>query len=1094
MKSQIKILILLMICLISISTFAQNRTIKGLVNDDKQNPVVGANIVVDKTTIGTVTDLNGKFSLNVPINTKSITISFIGMTSKKILINNLSYYKIKLEENSEVLDELVVVGYGIQKKSDLTGAVSSVDASSITGRTVSIEQGLQGRVSGVQITKSEASPDGGISMVIRGSNSIVGGTEPLYVIDGIPISGKNTMIRAGYFDIFGGTGEEQTMTQPSNMLSFLNPSDIASVEVLKDASATAIYGSRASNGVVLITTKKGVEGQTKINFNASYDVAEASRKWDLLDASEYAEQQNTRQLIQSIMGDNKTYEQAILDLPFPGTYNGQSNFNWTPNDNAGGDGSYSPSPEDYSQGNMPSTNWQDVVLRKGISQKYSLTISGGNDKIKFYVGAGADNINGIIEGSKFHRYSLNSNLDAKLLKKLSFTNSTNASYTLSNRSQTGNIQSGDMRGVMMAAVNFDPTQLMSGYRYQMENGLLAPSDDPYTAATSLTDKNTVYSVMDNVALNIDIIKGLKVKITGGARFNLNVRDYYIPRTSNRYWEANGQGYASYGNNVDMYLINENLVFYNTTIGKHKIDLTAGYTQEQSSENTHSVNTKGFLNDYNTYHVLGTGSIYYAPYSDYIKTESMSYLGRVNYIYDDRYLLTVTFRADGSSKFGKNNKWGYFPSAAIAWRISQEEFLKNNDLISNLKLRLSYGETGNQGVAPYQSQSALVSGNYPYNGNLSSTYQYGTIMPNPNLKWEKTAQYNAGLDLGFFNNRLSITADFYKKKTSNLLQRMNMAANTGFSSIYKNAGSISNTGAELSVTGVISKNDFYWSLTGNWSTNKSKVTSLGELTSYPGYHVWGWSNFPFPVTVGHSLGEVWGYKMTKVMKTWEDRKNCAIDNPNMRLTNDPETGQEIYAGKLGEYDFEKDADGKMKKQVIGNTNPDFIFGLNSQMSYKNFDLSFALAGAIGQDILNLQMAPGFDYTWRVHQYADNRWIPEVKDKNGKVVLQDNGKSGYILEDPYGSDYGEYTYSTQIEDGSWIKLKNITLDYTYKFKTSNYFISSIRPYITLNNVFCIDSYSGMDPEASAFGQDPTRRGVAFSEYPMSFSTTFGVNVTF
>lgn len=1095
MKSILRISILIVMCFAAVQTFAQNRTINGLVVNEKQEPVPGANIFVDNTTIGTSTDQNGKFTLSVPADAKSMTINFIGMTKQNILLNSsTSYYNVVLKENAERIDEVVIVGYGTQRKSDLTGAVTSVDPSKITGRMVNIQQGLQGRISGVQITQSEASPDGGMSMVIRGSNSIVGGTEPLYVIDGIPITGNNSMIRAGYFDNFGYTGEEQTMTQPSNLLSFLNPSDIASVEVLKDASATAIYGSRASNGVVLITTKKGVEGQTKITFDTSCDVANVFRKWDLLNAAEYAAQENTKQLINSILGDNKTYAQALLDIPFPGTYSGQYNYNWTQTDNAGGDGAYRPSPEDYAQGKEPSTDWQDVVLRTGISQKYALAISGGNSKLKFYVGAGADKIKGIIEGSEFSRYSLNSNLDARLWKNFSFTNSTNASYSLSNRSQTGNIQSGDMRGVMMAAVVYNPTQLISGYRYQMENGLLGASDDPYTAATNLIDQNTVYSLMDNAAFNLDIAKGLKVKVTGGVRFNLNVRDYYIPRTSNRYWEANGQGYASYGNSLNTSLVNENLVFYNTNIGKHKIDLTAGFTQEQNSGNTHSVNTKGFLNDINTYYVLGSGSTYYAPYSDFRKETSMSYLGRANYIYDDRYLFTVTFRADGSSKFGANNKWGYFPSTALAWRASQEEFLKDNKIVSNLKFRLSYGETGNQGVAPYQSQSALVAGNYPYSGTLNSTYQYGTVMPNPDLKWEKTAQYNAGFDLGLFSDRISITADVYKKNTTDLLQSMNLASSTGFSSIYKNAGSLSNVGVELSVTGVILKGDFYWDMAGTWSTNKIKVTSLGDLQSYPGYHVWGWSNFPFPVTVGHPLGEVWGYKVTNVMKTWEQRKSCAKDNPNMIWAEDPTTGEQTYVGKLGEYDLEKNADGTMKKQVIGNTNPDFIFGLNSKMSYKNFDLSFALAGAIGQDILNLQMAPGFDYTSRVHQYADNRWVPEVKDKNGVVVIEDNGKNGNILSDPYGSDYGEYTYSTQIEDGSWIKLKNVTLAYTFKSRRAHPFISEVRPYLTLNNVFCIDSYSGLDPEASAFGQDPTRRGVAFSEYPMSFSTTLGFSVTF
>lgn len=1094
MKPIIKVSILLVILFLSVDTFSQIISVKGTVTEaNTGKPLAGVNLMEQGTTNGIVSDNDGNYIINVHENA-NLEVSFTGYVTQIIPVKNRSEIYIVMKAKSTSLDEVVVIGYGTQRKSDLTGAVVSVDPRKITGRMVNIQQGLQGRVSGVKITQSEASPDGGMSMVIRGSNSIVGGTEPLYVIDGIPVSGENTMVRAGAFDFFGNAGEEQTMTQPSNKLNFLNPSDIASIEILKDASATAIYGSRASNGVVLITTKRGVEGQTKITFDASVDIARTYRKWNLLNAGDYATQQNQQQLINSILGDGKTYEEALLDLPFPGTYAGQFNFNWTPDDNAGGDGAYRPSPKDYYEGKEPSTDWQDVVLRTGISQRYAMSISGGTSKLKFYVGAGSDNIQGIIEGSEYNRYTINSNLDGKLWKNFSFTNSTNLSYSKSNRSQTGNIQSGDMRGVVMAAVVYAPTNLISGYRYQMENGLLGPSDDPYTAAVRLTDQNTVYSILDNLALNVNLYKGLKLKITGGAGVNLNIRDYYIPRTSDRFWQAEGQGYASYGNSLDSYLLNENLLFYNTIIGKHKLDLTAGFTQEQNSGNTHTVNTKGFLNDINSYRVLGSGSTVFQPYSDYWKTSTVSYLGRANYIYDDRYLLTVSFRADGSSKFGKDNKWGYFPSTALAWRVSQEKFLVNNKTISNLKLRVSYGQTGNQGVSPYQSQSALLPGNYPVDGNLSSTYQYGTVMPNPDLKWETTDQFDVGIDLGLFDNRLMITSDYYRKVTTNLLQEMNLASNTGFSSIYKNAGSLRNTGFELSVTGVISDNKFYWSMSGNYSTNENIVTSLGGMTSYPGYHVWGWSNFPFPVTVGRPLGEVWGYKVTNVMKTWEQRVNCARDNPNMMDVEDPVTGETVYVGKLGEYDFEKDKDGNMKKQVIGNTNPDFIFGLNSQMSYKNFNFSFAFAGAIGQDILNLQAAPGFDYTSRVHRYADERWIPELKDKNGVVVLHDNGKNGYILQDPFGSDYGEYTYSTQIENGSWIKLKNITLSYEFKHRSSGSFFSTVKPYISLNNVLSIDSYSGLDPEASAFGQDPTRRGVAFSEYPIPFSTTLGFNITF
>ena len=1060
---------------------AQTREITGTVLDNRNQPVAGAAVVVENAGgRGTSTNSKGNFTLAVPQGATALNVQFIGMKSQRVPLTSAINYSIILTEDTEVMDEVVVIGYGTMRKSDLTGAVTSVSAESIKGRITSVEQGLQGRVPGVVITQSEGSPDGGLSMVIRGSNSLLGGTEPLYVIDGMPISGSNGMVRAGEFDSFGNDGELQTMTQPANMLSFLNPSDIESIEVLKDASATAIYGSRASNGVVLITTKKGKAGQVKVTFDASCDIANVTRKWDLLNAGDRAELENTRYLIRSIMRDNKTYEEAMRDLPYPGIYSGYYEDRWTPENNYGGDGSYRPGPEDYRNGTTPSTDWQDVIMRTGVNQKYAISVSGGNDRTRFYVGAGMDKIEGVLLGSEFKRYSVNANIDSKLWSFLDFSNSTNMSYTLSNRAQVGNIQSGDMKGLTMAAVLKSPMDLISGFRYQMENGLLNRGDEnPYTTATQLIDKNTVYTVMDNMALTFNLYKGLKLKISGGARFNLNVRDYYIPTISNRYWNNKG-GYATYGNSLDMYFINENLLFYNAAFGRHTLDIVAGFTQESTQGNSHSISTTGFLNDINTYHVLGSGETIYRPYSDYWEINGMSWLGRVNYNYDERYLFTASIRADGSSKFGKNNKWGVFPSAAFAWRINQEKFLRDVRAVSNLKLRLSYGETGNQGVAPYQSQAALVTGSYPSDGKITQTYSYNTGMPNPDLKWETTRQYDVGLDVGLFGNRLILTGDFYVKKTVDLLQRLDTPANSGFSYVYTNSGSLRNIGGEFSVTGVLlNKEKARWDLTFNWSKNTIKVLDLGGIESFPGYHVWGWSNFPFPVTVGRSLGEIWGYRVTKVIKTEEDLANAAKDSP---------------VRSIGQYDFEQDENGNMKQVVIGNTNPDFTFGIHSSLNLYNFDLSFTLAGSIGQDILNLQSKPGFEYNERVHDYADNRWVPQVVDRNGRVVLEDNGKNGYILEPLAGGDYGEKTYSTQVEKGSWVKMKNITLGYTYRFRNPKLFISQVRPYVSMNNVFCIDSYSGLDPESSIYGQNPLCRGVAFSEYPMTFSITLGVNVTF
>jgi hypothetical protein len=456
---------------------------------------------------------------------------------------------------------------------------------------------------------------------------------------------------------------------------------------------------------------------------------------------------------------------------------------------------------------------------------------------------------------------------------------------------------------------------------------------------------------------------------------------------------------------------------------------------------------------------------------------------LNYNYDGRYLLTATIRADGSSKFGKNNKWGYFPSAAFAWRVSNESFMSNVRAISNLKLRLSFGVTGNQGLSAYQSQPRLSTVNYPFNDEIAIGFQ-NDVIENPNLKWEKTAQYDAGLDVGLFNGRIMLTGDYYIKRTTDLLQVVSLAPSSGYISQVQNLGSLENKGAELEVNGKLLTGTLKWDMGLVWFKNNIKVLDLGGMEEYPGSWVQSWDWRPFPIRVGSPLGEIYGYKVEKVMKTQEDVNNAAKD---------------LATKRIGEFDYVKDENGNMKRFNLGSTNPKFSFGFNSRIAYKNFELAFHFAGNIGQKIFNLQdriLLYG-DGAQTTREYYERFWIPEIKDASGKVVIPDNGGDLHMIAAPWGrTSLNSITAPNDlmIHDGSWIKLRNLQLSWILPKKYTPSWLKGLKLFTSVTNLFSIDNYSGLDPEASVYGQDPTRRGVAFGEYPMSRTYSFRVDFQF
>jgi TonB-linked SusC/RagA family outer membrane protein len=1049
-----------LVLFLSMTALAQQVKVSGIVKRvNSGEPLAG--VTISSGSSRTQTDNDGNFSLSVSSARATLSFSHVGFETKQVALNGETKVEVSMTQKTGNLDDVIIVGYGSVRKKDLVGAVSSVSAKDMEGQAMnSIEQGLQGRTAGVQITQSDAAPDGGMSVIIRGSNSAVGGTEPLYVIDGVPVSGGNIRVK-GPQDNFGPTGDLQEMSQAPNMLSFLNPADIESIQILKDASSTAIYGSRGSNGVVLITTKKGSRTRTRVSLRSGVDVSNVFRKMDLLTGPEYAEAQNLRYIINAYYAGGQVYENIIKNLPYPGNY--------------ATNGTYRPSPADYANGNADWTDWQDVVLRTGISSRNTLGVSGGSDKTRYYLSLSNDDINGTIVGSKFKRNTVNFNLEANLSKNITLSNSVITSLTKSNRAQASIVHGGEHRGIITAVQRYNPLSLVGSVFFNEDNGTLTGSDDPYTLATKFDDVQTNVNILNNMSLKWKLTQDFTLQVNGGVRYTNDSRDMYYPMSTLR-GQNMGGGAAFNGKNETVYLLNENTLNYQKSIGLHSLNLMAGFTQENTVYRTSSNTVSGFLNDITGYYNLGASSNFSQPQSDYVKYSLLSGIARINYSFDERYLFTASLRADGSSKFGENNKWGYFPSVGAAWRISEEKFAAGLGSVSDLKLRVSYGETGNQGISPYQSMVRLSPANYPFNGTLYTGLQNANL-GNADLRWEKTAQYNLGIDLGFWNQRLTVTANAYVKKTTDLLQNVLLSPNSGYSQQVINLGALENKGVELEISGlIVDKKDWRWRMSGNISTNKIKVTDLGGLNEYPGGYTLWWDWRPYKIRVGEPLGILYGYKVEKIMKTQEDIQQAAKDNPRKAL---------------GEYDYVKDKTGNMALMKIGNTNPDFTFGISSEVSYKQWSFSFLIAGSIGQDIFNLNKRLWQQDAQTVAKYYTEGWIPEVRNSQGEVVIADNGGTLPVYRSINGRSLN-VPYDEMIEDGSWIKLRNVTL--SYSFSSGIKWLTELKPFVSGSNLFCIDKYSGLDPEASVYGQDPTRRGTAYGEYPMARTFSFGLNATF
>jgi TonB-linked SusC/RagA family outer membrane protein len=979
---------------------AQQAALSGKVSLADGSPIPGVTVVVKGTSIGTITDIDGNFTITAPVGSKTLHFSFVGMKPKEVGITSSSIYNTVLEEDIYNLEEVVAIGYGTVKKSDLTGSVASIKSEEIKAfPAANVMQSLSGRAPGVQVSQNTGAPGASTSVRIRGTNSIQGSNEPLYVIDGFPYSGSNPTI--------------------------LSNSDIASVEILKDASATAIYGSRGANGVILITTTRGKAGKTTVDFESSYGVQTLRKKLDLMNAKEYAMFYN---------------EQAAND-------NLAAYFTQAQIDGFG---------EGY--------DWQDLVFTEAPIKNTTLTVNGGNEKTQFSVSGTIFGQEGIIKGSDYKKYSVRTFLNHEINKMLSldFGATLTKNTTLRQNSGGGN-RGGTLIGAAISApptltpYNDDGSYRVLATAYPFISNVIT---NPLNHLNELEDGSEANIVLANASVYFKPINGLTLKIYGGVENNDSRNDYY---QSLGFINSSGSASVSTSNNLS--LLNENTLSYNKTFNEvHDFGVLAGLTYQDFLYRSLSGGGVGFLSDVTETSNLGSAETPGIPGSSYSKSVLLSWLGRLNYAYNNKYLMTISFRADGSSKYSEGSKWGYFPSGALAWKVKEESFLKDVNVISDLKLRTSYGYTGSQAIGAYATLNQLSSGKTIFGDALYTTIAPGTTLPN-NLKWETTEQVDAGFDIALLDYRLRLTVDAYIKNTRDLLNTVKLPSSLGFTQTLQNIGQIQNKGLEFSLDAKVFDGEFKWDINANIAFNRSKVVKLygGQDILAGSVNVTFISDNSSLLREGEPMSVFYGYK-----------QDGYDDN-----------GKEIYKDLSG---AQGEADGiinQFDKTIIGDPNPDFIYGLNSAMSYKNFELTLFFQGAYGNDIVNVsKIGNTLDYGFGLNmlkEVYDDHWTPTNTDAKYPIISRSL----------------TMRYSDRlVEDGSFLRLRNIQLAYNLPLKSwgANW-LRSVQLYASGQNLLTFTKYSWWDPEVnSQGGANALGQGIDHYSYPTAKTVTCGIKIGF
>ena len=1004
----------LLFLLSTVKVFSQNAVIRGSVKSADGKPVELASVIIKGEATGVATDINGTFTLNVTPG-KIIIISGVGYQTIEVKAVAGKELTVVLNQVNGDLDQVVVIGYGKVKKSNLTGSVAQVKGTELKQTPIiSLDQGLQGRAAGVQVNQNSGAPGGAVSIRIRGGNSVSSSNEPLYVIDGFPVSGA--VITPA------GPGQGGNESNAPNVLSGINPNDIESMEILKDASATAIYGSRGANGVVLITTKRGKAGKTRIDFESYFGTQQVNRLIPMMNAAQFAKLDNELN---------------------PGMWS---------------------NPDSLGEG----TNWQKELFRKAPMQSHQLSVSGGNEKTQFSLSGNYYNQDGIILGSKLSRGTFRINLDHRINSFVKI--GTNLTFSQIKNNMVGNSTE---NGIVYSAVLAPPTIPA----YNADGSLLDPNVwnpviytnvfNPLANAIYPKNEYNTLRMLGNMFADFQILKNLTYRLSVGADLYKDSRDVYFPRTTPAGFPVNGLG----GRGVNDFTTSllENIVNYSPKINNdHSLDITGVFSTQKQVAVVSSLTASSFPSDALSENNLNLGATQITGSS---KTEWKldSYTGRLNYGFKNKYLVSLTGRVDGSSRFGSGNKYGFFPSAAVAWRVIEESFMKKQQFISDLKFRFGYGKTGNAEVPLYQSLSRLgTSSAFNYIFNNGRIIGIGPLgIPNAGLKWESTNSYNVGLDLSILNKRINFVADVYYKKTSDLLLGRSIPSSSGFNSFFGNFGAVENKGLELGLDGVISTKKLRWTASANISFNKNKLLKIDGIRNeiVPADNGGGIAAFSSNsiLRVGEPVGSFFGYIWDGIWQT----------NDNIAQSHQPSSkpGNPRYRDLNGDKKL-TDAD----RTIIGDANPQFIYAFANNLSYKNFELNFFFQGVQGNQVLNIlsRLAQTASGSNQILNMVDRWSVTNPSNDHPKAVVAQrmNQSNRYV------------------EDGSYLRLKNATVAYNFIHLKA---ISKLRIYLSGTNLFTVTSYSGIDPEVNTTAQgDVTNFGVDNGGYPVAKTFVFGVQI--
>ena len=1034
---------------------ATTGSITGRIVDSASSAPLGAvQIGLLNTTRTTMAREDGTFLLSaIPAGTYRIRVSRIGYVPREqsvtVVAGQATTVQFSLVRTAVQLSETVVIGYGTQRREDLTGSVSSVTSEQLQQTTINtLEQGLQGRIAGVQVTQGDAAPGGGMRVQIRGVNSMnAGSAEPLYVIDGIPVARSSGKAQGNLSEI-----NLRSLTE-TNPLAQFAPEDIESIDILKDASATAIYGSRGANGVVFITTKKGARGRNgQYTLNLSQGFSQVGRQINVLNAYEFATYVNQAYI--NAYGPD-------VETPYGGRVG-------------------SMTPDSIRKVVGEGTNWQDEIFQTAPITNATLGFSGGDDRGSYYVSGKLLRQNGIVTGSEFARGGLRINLDRDVTERFRLSTTFDVTRSVNDMVRSSTISGWRSVGVIRQAVTYTPMQ----FRDTTQNDPRAEDAttwstygaNPLRYTDEVSERDQITQGIGGIRGVLELGRGFSFDQNFGTNYERRTYGAYFPRTVNEGRNANGDAIASgseYSN-----LLSESLVRYEQIAGSaHRIDAVTGFTYQADRSFWNQQEVQNFPDDILGGNVLQNGTQPLTPQTSPNSSKLASFLGRVNYSLLERYLFTATVRSDGSSKFAQNNKWATFPGLGFAWKAIDESFMEGQNYLDDLKFRLSWGKSGNQAISSFQSLPAIAGIQTTMNETIVPAYTI-TQLGNPNLRWETTTQVDAGVDFAAWNSRFTGTVDVYRKRTDDLLQQVTLAQNTGFNTAWFNSGSVTNRGVEVQVGFDVVRSErqggLTWNLGANASRNRNRIESLGTTSDQQFAQSLGSGGgleaSPFIQKVGLPIGAIWGYRTDGIVRSAEDSADYRA-----------RTGQNVPVGEL----MYRDLDGngaitEADREQIGDANPSWTWGLTNTLRFGRFDVSTLVTAVRGNDILNAERMRYFTLNGSMNvpdEYVQNAFHPETNPDGIYPMVRQSRQADARFHDMY------------LEDGSFVRLKNVQIGYRLALPNAR------SAYIYANgiNLATWTDYSGFDPEVSAFG-GVSRPGVDLGSYPQARTFTFGINTTF